>query len=205
MADEPGLNLFQVRGDLNWNQSFFAQGIELGLGRDRFRQDDGTISAPTAKSGQQDRRQPKPPSPLDGTVHKSFQPGGGQGENRKGGQKHEAIVGHHVQSGQTQQINKNRHIQGPAQAKEREKNPKCIDGAMTPAAPGQRSDQQCGEDTGVSGGGAFQQIWFELGDNKSAALFSCAVDVRQNHLGQRGQSNRGPFLRAFTAMHHPGT
>src|SRR5664279_1195446 len=94
MAGKPCLNLFHLLGDLNKSQPFWIRDIELGLGRDRFRQDDGTIGAPTAKSGQQDRRQPKPPSSLEGTVHKSFQPGGGQGENRKGGQKHEAIVGH---------------------------------------------------------------------------------------------------------------
>ena len=182
MAGEPCLNLFHVCGDWNYTPHFLVKGIEFGLCRDWFGQDDGTIGAPTAKCGQQDSRQPKPPASLDRAAKKSFQSGGGQGENRKGCQKHETIVRHHVQSGQTQQINKNRNIQSPAKTEEREKNPKCIDCAMTPAAPSQRGEQQRGENTGVCGGRAFYEIWFVPRGNKSAALFSSAVDVRQHHL-----------------------
>ena len=85
----------------------------------------------------------------------------------------------------------------PAQTEEREKNPKHIDGAMTPAAPGQRGDQQRGENSGVGGGRAFRRISSAAGSDKSAALFRCAVNVRQHYLRQRGQSDRRPFLHCL--------
>src|ERR1035437_11047301 len=73
MADEPGLNLFHVRGDLSQTQSFLAKGVEPGLGGDRFRQNQTTVDTPATEHGQQGRRQPKPPSSWDRTVQKSFQ------------------------------------------------------------------------------------------------------------------------------------
>src|SRR5213080_976708 len=103
------------------------------LRRQRFRQNVAAINAPGETSGEQNSRQPKPPTSFQRTPRKTMQSDGRHGKNCKRSQKGEAIVRHHVQPRQTQQLDKSRNVQTPTHSEQGQKKPESIDGAMAAA------------------------------------------------------------------------
>src|ERR1051325_4072625 len=72
---------------------------------------------------------------------------------------------------------------------------------MTPAAPGQWRDQQRGEETRVSGSGAFE---LGFGCEAEAAARCASIHIWQHDLGQSGKANWGPLLAAGAAARQAG-